>query len=237
MNIDDLHHDEDKKYRKETPADSSDQAEDSSPNIIPPEDHVPAIPTKNEGRKKSGDHKESHSLKSLRAEIDLLKTTLMKTTAESESAWEEIASLKKENLEWKDKALRTLADTDNLRKRLEREKNEFFQFALTDILKDVLMVLDNLERALHADDSSRSGFREGIELIRKQILDLVAKRGVTPIERPDGHFDPTIHQALLTEEAEGIEEPMIEKELQKGYLLNDRLLRPALVKVLIPKKN
>jgi len=227
MNIDDDRHDNDKNGLKETPADSPDQKEEASP----------AIPAKIESRKKSGDHKDSSKIKSLRTEIDLLKATLMKTTAESESAWEEIASLKKENLEWKDKALRTLADTDNLRKRLEREKNEFFQFALTDILKDILLVLDNLERALHADDASGGGFREGIELIRKQILDLVAKRGVTPIERPDGRFDPTVHQALTTEDGEGIEEPMVEKELQRGYLLNERLLRPALVKVLVPKKN
>jgi molecular chaperone GrpE len=236
MKPDDLPPADDKDSRNKASADSPDQAEDSPATSLPPEDQAPLIPAKNEGRKKSGEHKDSPKLKSLRAEIDLLKATLMKTTVDAESAWEENASLKKENLEWKDKTLRTLADTDNLRKRLEREKNEFFQFALTDILKDVLLVLDNLERALRAEDSSGGGFREGIELIRKQILDLVAKRGVTPIERPDGRFDPTVHQALSTEDAEGIEEPMVEKELQKGYLLNDRLLRPTLVKVLIPKK-
>jgi molecular chaperone GrpE len=164
----------------------------------------------------------------LKAEIEELKK-------EVEDRATETAAARKDALEWKDKTLRTLAETDNLRKRLEREKSEYFQFALADVLKDILHVIDNLERALRAQDASE-GFRAGLELISKQMIDLVTKRGVTPIERPDGKFDPAVHQALLTEEAEGIEEPMIGEELQKGYLLNDRLLRPALVKVLLPKK-
>ena len=75
-----------------------------------------------------------------------------------------------------------------------------------------------------------------MELISRQLQDLIRKRGVTPVPAAGVKFDPAVHQALLTEEAEGIEEPMIGEELQKGYLLNDRLLRPALVKVLLPKK-
>ncbi|MCX6565386.1 MAG: nucleotide exchange factor GrpE [Candidatus Aminicenantes bacterium] len=194
---------------------------------------------KNAVRKKATEHKDNKDhfkIKTLKAEIEELKKEVERRAEETGSAREAARTAQKEILEWKDKTLRTLAETDNLRKRLEREKNEYFQFALSDVLKDVLHAIDNLERALQVQDTT-DGFREGIELICKQMIDLVAKRGVTPIERPDGRFDPTVHQALVTEEAEGIEEPMVGEELQKGYMLNDRLLRPALVKVLLPKKD
>jgi molecular chaperone GrpE len=192
-------------------------------------------PGKHPGRKKSGELKVAAKMKSLRSEIEILKNSLERTAAEAEAARAQASAAQREIQEWKDKALRTLAESDNIRKRLERDKNEFFQFALADILKDILHVLDNLERALGAEEGG-AGFREGVDLIRKQILDLVAKRGVAPIERTDRRFDPAIHQALTTESTDGIEEPMVGEELQKGYWLNDRLLRPALVKVLLPKK-
>jgi molecular chaperone GrpE len=195
--------------------------------------------SKNAVRKKVTEHKDNKDhfrIKTLKAEIEELKKELDRRAEETESAREEARTAQKEVLEWKDKTLRTLAETDNLRKRMEREKNEYFQFALSDVLKDFLHVIDNLERALQAQDAT-DGFWAGIELICKQMIDLVAKHGVTPIERPDGRFDPAVHQALVTEEAEGIEEPMIGEELQKGYMLNGRLLRPAMVKVLIPKKD
>ena len=195
--------------------------------------------SKNAVRKKTTEHKDNKDhfkIKTLKAEIEELKKEVERRAEETGSAREEARTAQKEVLEWKDKTLRTLAETDNLRKRLEREKNEYFQFALSDVLKDFLHVIDNLERALQTEDAI-DGFRAGIELICKQMIDLVAKRGVTPIERADGRFDPAVHQALLTEEAEGIEEPMIGEELQKGYMLNDRLLRPAMVKVLVPKKD
>jgi molecular chaperone GrpE len=192
-------------------------------------------PAKHPGRKKSGDPKAAVRIRALRSEIEILKNSLERTATEAEASRARIAAAEREIQDWKDKALRTLAESENLRKRLERDKNEFYQFALADILKDILRVLDNLERALGTEEGG-AGFREGVELIRKQIFDLVAKRGVAPIERTDGRFDPTIHQALTTEIADGIEEPMIGEELQRGYMLNERLLRPALVKVLLPKK-
>lgn len=195
------------------------------------------------GRRKAADHnkdsresKDHNKIKILKAEIEDLRKEIEAGKKESMSLGEEARAARREAAEWKDKALRALADTDNLRKRLEREKNEFFQFALADTLKDILHVIDNLERAMKAHDAP-DGFREGIELIYRQMMDLVAKRGVTPIVCSDGRFDPSFHQALLTEAADGIDEPMIGEELQKGYMLNDRLLRPALVKVLMPRKD
>jgi molecular chaperone GrpE len=150
----------------------------------------------------------------------------------------EIEFLRRELNDLKDKYLRAAADMENTRKRLEREKADFLQFAQTDLIKELLVVLDNFERARKTGEGSEAqGFQEGIDLIHKQFTDLLRKRGVTPIERPDRKFDPAVHQAILTEEKDGLTEAEVGEELQKGYFLHDRLLRPALVKVYLPKRD
>ncbi len=149
----------------------------------------------------------------------------------------EIKSLKKERDEWKDKYLRSLADMENMRKRLDRERDEFTRFALASFLKELLLVIDDFERALVAkDETDGRTFQEGVAMIHRRLMDLLRKQGVTPIESESKQFDPNIHQAVFTEEAEGMEEPEVAEYLAKGYWLHDRLLRPALVKVLVPKK-
>jgi molecular chaperone GrpE len=149
----------------------------------------------------------------------------------------EIKSLKKEKEEIKDKYLRKLAEMDNLRKRFERERSEYVQYALNDFLRELLVVLDNFERALQSrQEPDGKSFQEGVEMIYRQYLDLLKKKGVVPIEIKDKKFDPTLHQAVLTEESEAVDEPEVADEMQRGYLLHGRLLRPALVKVLVPKK-
>ncbi len=159
-----------------------------------------------------------------------LKEKLKKREAEMKSLKQEIAQLK-------DRYLRALAEMENLRKRVEREKTEFYQYALSEFLKELFVVLDNFEMALGSQDKGNGkSFREGIELIHKQYLDLLNKQGVTPIEVKREKFDPNIHQAFATEESEDITEPMVVEELRKGYTLYNRVLRPALVKVCIPKK-
>jgi molecular chaperone GrpE len=146
--------------------------------------------------------------------------------------------LKQERDELKDRYLRTLAEMDNLRKRVEREKAEFQSFALNAVLRDILAVVDNFARALAVTPSDQDGksFQEGMELIHRQLLDFLAKNGVTPIETVGQAFDPTLHQAFESEEGEDVGEPVVSAEMQKGYLLHGRLLRPALVKVRVPKK-
>jgi len=149
----------------------------------------------------------------------------------------EIKALKKDKEELKDKYLRTLAEMENLRKRLERDKSEFQQFALSDVLRELLVVLDNFERALQSrDQSDGKSFKEGVEMIYRQCLDLLKKKGVEPLKAKDQKFDPLFHQAVLTEESEAVSEPEVVEELQRGYLIHGRLLRPAMVKVHIPKK-
>lgn len=149
----------------------------------------------------------------------------------------EIKHLKKELGKLKAEYLRQLADKENLRKRLDREKSEFYQNALSNILIEFLNVLDNFERALQSDtQDTEESFREGVEMIYKMFMSVVTKQGVHPIDIKNTKFDPRFHQAFATEESDDVSEPMVGEEFQKGYTLNDRLLRPSLVKVIVPKK-
>lgn len=150
---------------------------------------------------------------------------------------EEIKKLKEEIQELKQDYMRQIADKENLRKRLEREKSEYYQYALSEFFGELLIVLDNFERSLKSDDQKNlDNFQEGVEMIYKQMLDLLNKYGVKPIEIKDKIFNPHLHQAFITEESEDIEEPQVGEEFQRGYTLNERLLRPSLVKVMLPKK-
>lgn len=163
------------------------------------------------------------------------KTKALKNKLKKKEA--EVRLLKKENTALKDRNLRKMAEMENFRKRLDREKTEFYQYALSEFLKELFAVLDNLERALESQDQGDGkSFREGIEMIYKQYLDLLLRQGVIPIEIKGKKFNPHLHQALITEESEDVEEPEVIEELQKGYTLHNRLLRPALVKVVVPKK-
>jgi len=151
----------------------------------------------------------------------------------------ENADLKNQIEELKDKFLRSVAELENVRKRIEKDKEEFYQYALSDLLKEILTIIDNFERALKTSEEETDGktFREGVELIYRMLLNLLRKHGVRPIELGDKKFDPALHHALSSEESEEVSEPEIKEELQKGYLIHNRLLRPTMVKVVIPKKN
>jgi molecular chaperone GrpE len=150
----------------------------------------------------------------------------------------EVKHLRKELDELKESYLRKLADMENLRKRLEREKSEYQQYVLSGLLLELLGVVDNFERALQSATADADGktFREGVELILRMFQNLLAKNGVRPIVIEGRTFDPTFHHAMTVEESDRVAEPEIEEELQKGYMHHDRLLRPTLVKVLVPKK-
>jgi len=197
-----------------------------------------ARPGKAKARKKAHEAHPHGEAKELRHEVERLRKALRELEEREAAAEAEAAAREKEAAEYKDKFLRLAAEMDNLRKRLEREKSEFFQYALADLLREILQVVDNFERALKAgDETGGSSLREGVELILKQLLDLLRKQGVVPIVREDRRFDPEVHQAVLTEESAEVGEAVVGEEMQRGFLLNDRLLRPALVKVLLPKKD
>jgi molecular chaperone GrpE len=134
--------------------------------------------------------------------------------------------------EWKNRYMRTLADFENYRKRTDREKAEFFKYALSGTFKDLLPILDNFDRALdHAEEGD--DFHKGVLLIYKQLFDMLKKAGLRPIEESGVTFDPNIHEAVIREENDSVPTQTVLEILQKGYFLHDRLLRPALVKVAV----
>ncbi len=140
-----------------------------------------------------------------------------------------------EREEFKDKYLRGLAEMDNFRKRMKKEREDFQKYVLTEVLLDLLQIYDNLERALKAKTSELDkGIVSGVEMIRKQFLDLLKKHQVLEIDALGRHFDPAFHEALSKEEREGISKPVVVEVYQKGFIYNDKLLRPALTKVAVP---
>jgi molecular chaperone GrpE len=142
------------------------------------------------------------------------------------------AALLKENRDLKDRVLRTLADYENYRKRADREKQDYFKYALADSIRDLLPILDNFDRALdHAEEGD--DFHKGVLLIYKQLFDVLKRHGVKPIDESGVHFDPNIHEAVVREENAEVPSHTVVAVLQKGYSLHDRLLRPAMVKVAV----
>ncbi|MBM4386108.1 MAG: nucleotide exchange factor GrpE [Deltaproteobacteria bacterium] len=150
-----------------------------------------------------------------------------------EGADSEISRLKSELEETKNRLLRIAADFDNYKKRAEKERIEFQQFAGEKILKDVLSVLDNLERAVSALETKNdlAGLKEGLRMIISQFSQVLIKHGVEPVSSFGSQFDPSCHEALHQVESDEHPSGQIIEEYQKGYLYNKRLLRPALVVV------
>ena len=135
--------------------------------------------------------------------------------------------------EYYDLLLRKTAEFDNFRKRTERERQALSEAAAADLLIELLPLVDDLERALQADPGAEGAdaYRKGVELIHRQLLDVLRKRGVRPIEALGVDFDPYYHQAVVHEPVEGKREGEVIEEFRRGYMLGDRLLRPAMVKV------
>lgn len=141
-------------------------------------------------------------------------------------------SLADENRQLKDRVVRTLADFENFRKRSDREKADFFKYSLANVMRDIVPVLDNFDRALdHAEEGD--DFHKGVLLIYKQFYDVLQKHGLKPIEESGVAFDPNIHEAVVREENDSVPSHTVVAVMQKGYFLHDRLLRPALVKVAV----
>jgi len=142
-----------------------------------------------------------------------------------------LEELRREKDALQDRLLRTAAEFDNYRKRVERERRDLADYMKADILAELLPIVDNFERALQAPSSDIDSLRKGVELIHKQMHDFLRKRGVTPIEALGADFDPNFHQAVIHETSPSHREGEVIEELQRGYMLGDKLLRPAMVKV------
>jgi molecular chaperone GrpE len=144
-----------------------------------------------------------------------------------------VPELRKQCDDYYDRLLRKTAEFDNYRKRTDRERQQLSEAAAADLLKELLPLLDDLERALKARPGADSGesLHRGVDLIHKQLVDVLRKRGVRPLEVVGADFDPHYHMAVAHEPAEGRREGEIIEESRRGYMLGDRLLRPAMVKV------
>ena len=154
------------------------------------------------------------------------------------AAEEKIHSIQKDFADLKDRHLRKLAEFENHKKRSEKERQEYFKIALAGFVHDFLPVLDNFQRGLdHARPADlESDFGQGVAIIAKQIAELWKRYGLIPIDT-SGAFDPNLHEAVATEETDAVPPNTILETLQKGYFLNDRLIRPAFVKVSVRRSD
>ena len=144
----------------------------------------------------------------------------------------DVEVIKRERDDFYDRFLRKSAEFENYRKRVERERREQADHTVTDLLVDLLNVVDDFERALAVSaDEESEGYRKGVELIYAKLQDLLRRRGVKPIEALGADFDPNIHQAVAQEPSDEHREGEVTEEMRRGYMLGDRLLRPAMVKV------
>ena len=144
----------------------------------------------------------------------------------------DLEQAQRERDDFKDRWLRKSAEFDNYRKRIERERREQADQTVVDLLQDLLAVVDDFDRALTVDaGEGGAAYRKGIELIHAKLHDLLRRHGVKPIEALGADFDPNVHQAVMHEASPEHREGEVIGELRKGYTINDRLLRPAMVKV------
>ena len=147
--------------------------------------------------------------------------------------------LQKELAEAKDKYVRLYAEFDNVRKRMEREKQEFFKYANEDVLTEFLNILDNLERTVEVAQKGHGNYSEflkGVEMVMAQVYEMLKRNGVVPIEAKGKKFDPHYHEILMQEETAETPEGTVLEEFQKGYMYHDRVLRTVKIKIAVPKK-
>ena len=159
------------------------------------------------------------------SEEDVSLSPLDSVTAERDK-------LAAENAELQDRLLRSRAEFQNARMRADRERGEYLQFAAMDLVKQLLPMLDDFERAMRVETSDRE-YAKGIELIYQRLYDTLKKAGLEPIDTAGKAFDPNMHQAIERVETDDEEDQAILGEFQRGYQFKGKLLRPAMVKVAV----
>lgn len=154
----------------------------------------------------------------------------MRETAEEAASEPPVAAPAPDD--YRDRYIRAIADFENFRKRTDREKADFSRYATAGVLRDLLTILDNFDRALdHAEGDDE--FHRGVLLIHKQLFETLQRHGLKAIDEVNVPFDPNVHEAVVREEDPSIPNHTVAAILQKGYFLHDRLLRPALVRVAV----
>jgi molecular chaperone GrpE len=146
---------------------------------------------------------------------------------------DQLAQLKTELAKYKDVALRSVADLDNYRKRMAREKDDAIRYANASFLERLIPILDNFELGIQAAKAggSQSAVQDGMMMVLKQLQDFLASCGVETVDATGQHFDPNVHEAIAQEQNAEIAEGLVIRQLRKGYRLKDRLIRPANVVV------
>ena len=144
-----------------------------------------------------------------------------------------IAELEAELAKAKNDYYMAYADTQNMRKRLQNDADMIRKYRIQGFASDILPAIDNLERALNvvSENEEVKNYMNGVNMVYQQIMNALTNEGVSVIEAKDKPFDPKVHQALLQEKVQGVESGIVLEEIQKGYMLKDRVLRATLVKV------
>jgi len=151
-------------------------------------------------------------------------------TKEDSTAQEQTAYCENELAQAKEQLLRVTAEYANFRKRSEKEKQESFVFAKSETIKELLPVIDNLERALQNEQQDYDGLKKGVEMTFDSLMNTLKKLGVEVFGESGEIFDPTLHNAVMHVEDENLKEGEIVDVFQKGYKINDKIIRPAMVK-------
>jgi molecular chaperone GrpE len=165
---------------------------------------------------------------------DLNKEVAPKSVDPLKEMEEKVESLEKEAAENHDRLLRVAAEFENYKKRAAREMNDFRKFANESFIKAMLPVVDSLDLAIESssnDKHANNSMVEGVNMTLKEILKVFEQFGVKRFESVGNNFDPSLHQAVMQEETKDYPDNTVSKELQKGYMIHDRLLRPAMVVV------
>jgi molecular chaperone GrpE len=186
---------------------------------------------KNIEQKKQESKKEEPEIKNQNAQE---RKEQKKTITLTQEEYNKLKQEAEQSKEYKEKILRLQADFDNFRKRLEREKQEFMRYANETLVVELLNIVDDLERTVELAQEKHedfSAFLKGIEMILAHLYELLKKYGLATIEAKGNIFDPNYHEALLKIETNEYPEDTIVEELQKGYMLNERVIRTAKVKV------
>ncbi len=151
-----------------------------------------------------------------------------------------LGKLNEELDEAKDKYLRAMAEMDNLRKRLARERSDLLKYGSESLLRDLLPVLDSFEKACDEANASRkkenAQYLEGMHLVQKQLSSVLERHGLSIVKAAEQEFDPNIHQAIQKIDSDEVDVEKVKQEFSRGYLYHDRLLRPAMVSVAVPHR-
>lgn len=166
------------------------------------------------------------------SEKDAAESAESSGSADDVAAADPIAELQRERDDYHDRWMRKTAEFDNYRKRVERERREQADQKVVDLLQELLLTVDDFDRALTVEsDEAAAPYRKGVEIIHAKLHDFLRKNGVRPIETLGADFDPKLHQAVVQEVSADHREGEVIGELRRGYMIGDRLLRPAMVRV------